>query len=118
MRFSHSHIQSSYCNAAQSATLQAPDHHLQPKPLIFIFTNHHLASAAVHDGLSLLCFSALFQVNFFSSMDLPYHAISDSEAEELADELTAVLLSIGERTKASDIKNANKATASNVDASV
>lgn len=51
------------------------------------------------------------QVDFFNSMDLPYHAISDSEADELADELTAVLRSVAGTTKASDITNARRAAA-------
>ncbi len=44
-------------------------------------------------------------------MDLPYHAISDSEADELADELAQVLLSIGGNAKASEITNAKAAGA-------
>jgi hypothetical protein len=56
----------------------------------------------------LPCLYWLFstQVEFFSSMGLPYHAISDAEYEELAGQLAAVLRACGEWDQA-------KAVASN-----
>jgi hypothetical protein len=36
------------------------------------------------------------QVDFFSSMELPYHAISEAEAEELCGQLSAVALACGD----------------------
>ena len=42
-------------------------------------------------------------------MDLPYHAISDSEAAELAGDLAAVFQSIGDHRKSTAVTNSHKA---------
>lgn len=41
-------------------------------------------------------------------MDLPYHAISDAEAEELAVDLAAVFWAIGDKEKATVVSNSHK----------
>lgn len=51
---------------------------------------------------------ALLQVEFFSSMGLPYHAISDAEFEELAGQLAAVLNACGEWDKAKAVTSSSR----------
>ncbi|WIA15273.1 hypothetical protein OEZ85_001944 [Tetradesmus obliquus] len=48
------------------------------------------------------------QVEFFSSMGLPYHAISDAEFEELAGQLAAVLNACGEWDKAKAVTSSSR----------
>jgi hypothetical protein len=38
----------------------------------------------------------LHQADFFTSMELPYHAISEAELEDLTAQLAAVALSVGD----------------------
>lgn len=58
--------------------------------------------------LRRLC--CLMQVDFFTSMDLPYKAISHSEAEDLAEDLMNVLSSIGDFAKAQGLKKKPETT--------
>ncbi|WIA35478.1 hypothetical protein OEZ86_003910 [Tetradesmus obliquus] len=48
------------------------------------------------------------QVEFFSSMGLPYHAISDAEFEDLAGQLAAVLNACGEWDKAKAVTSSSR----------
>jgi hypothetical protein len=53
--------------------------------------------------LPALVAANILQVEFFSSMGLPYHAISDAEYDDLALQLAAVLRACGEWDKAKDM---------------
>eukprot|EP00878_Enallax_costatus_P006172 GHUV01006471.1.p1 GENE.GHUV01006471.1~~GHUV01006471.1.p1 ORF type:complete len:539 (+),score=187.65 GHUV01006471.1:149-1765(+) len=48
------------------------------------------------------------QVEFFTSMGLPYHAISDDEAAELAEDLAAVFKATGDYGKVNAVANSHR----------
>jgi hypothetical protein len=62
---------------------------------------------ALRSSLLLL----LFQVEFFTSMGLPYHAISDAEFKELAGQLAQVLNACGEWEQAKAVASSSSRSA-------
>jgi hypothetical protein len=72
-------------------------------PQAFVVTYLAASVLCAEAAPACSCHVGPAQVEFFSSMDLPYHAISDAEYDELAAELGKVLRACGDWDKAKDM---------------